>query len=147
VLVIENLPIYKQRGEVPNDPDFITPLGRARVVREGSDITLVEHSYATVRALAVAERLAAEGIAAEVIDLRSLRPLDMETVARSLAKTNRALCVEEGLAQLRGHGRAGRPDPERLLRRPRRARRPRRDGGGAAALRQEPRAGRAAARG
>ena len=96
VLVIENLPIYKQRGEVPNDPDFTTPIGRARVAREGSDITLVAHSYATVRALAVAERLAGEGIAAEVVDLRSLRPLDMETVARSLAKTNRALCVEEG---------------------------------------------------
>ena len=96
VLVIENLPIYKQRGEVPNDPDFTTPIGRAQVAREGSDITLVAHSYATVRALAVAERLAGDGIAAEVIDLRSLRPLDIETVARSLAKTNRALCVEEG---------------------------------------------------
>jgi pyruvate dehydrogenase E1 component beta subunit len=97
VLVIENLPIYKQRGEVPDDPDLTTPIGRARVAREGSDITLVAHSYATVRAVKVAERLAAEeGIAAEVIDLRSLRPLDMETVARSLAKTNRALCVEEG---------------------------------------------------
>jgi pyruvate dehydrogenase E1 component beta subunit len=96
VLVIENLPIYTQRGEVPNDPDFTIPIGRASVAREGSDITLVAHSYATVRALAVAERLAGEGIAAEVIDLRSLRPLDMETVARSVAKTNRALCIEEG---------------------------------------------------
>jgi pyruvate dehydrogenase E1 component beta subunit len=96
VLVIENLQIYKQRGEVPDDPDFTTPIGRARVAREGGDITLVAHSYATVRALEVAERLKGERIAAEVIDLRSLRPLDMETVARSVAKTNRALCVEEG---------------------------------------------------
>jgi pyruvate dehydrogenase E1 component beta subunit len=96
VLVIENLPIYKQRGEVPDDTDFVTPIGRARVARGGGDITLVAHSYATVRALAVAQRLAGDGISAEVIDLRSLRPLDMETVARSVAKTNRALCVEEG---------------------------------------------------
>ena len=96
VLVIENLPIYKQRGKVPDDPDFTIPLGRARLARAGSDITLVAHSYATVRALAVADRLAGQGISAEVVDLRSLRPLDMESVAQSVSKTNRALCVEEG---------------------------------------------------
>jgi pyruvate dehydrogenase E1 component beta subunit len=67
------------------------------VAREGSDLTVVSHSFATVRALHVAEKLAAEhGVEAEVIDLRSLRPLDVETVAASVAKTNRALCVEEG---------------------------------------------------
>ena len=98
VLVIENLPIYKEKGDVPLDPDFLTPIGRANVAREGGDITIVSHSFATVRALHVAERLEDEGIDAEVIDLRSLRPLDMETVARSVAKTNRALCVEEGWA-------------------------------------------------
>jgi pyruvate dehydrogenase E1 component beta subunit len=96
VLVIENLPLYKQKGEVPLDPHNVTPIGRAQVVREGSDISLVAHSYAVTRSLAVAERLAEEGISAEVVDLRSLRPLDMETVAASVARTNRALCVEEG---------------------------------------------------
>jgi pyruvate dehydrogenase E1 component beta subunit len=97
VLVVENLPIYKQRGEVPLDPEFVGAIGRAAVAREGSDITIVSHSFATVRALHVAEKLAAEhDVEAEVVDLRSLRPLDMETVAASVAKTNRAICVEEG---------------------------------------------------
>jgi len=97
VLVVENLPIYKQKGEVPDDDDFITPIGRARVAREGDDITLVAHSFAVVRALEVAEQLESEHeVSAEVIDLRSLRPLDVETVAASVTKTNRALCVEEG---------------------------------------------------
>jgi pyruvate dehydrogenase E1 component beta subunit len=97
VLVIENLPIYKQRGEVPLDPGYFTPIGRAAVPREGPDVTLVAHSFATVRALAAAERLAEEHeVEAEVVDLRSLRPLDMETVAASVAKTHRAVCVEEG---------------------------------------------------
>jgi pyruvate dehydrogenase E1 component beta subunit len=97
VLVIENLPIYKEKGEVDLDPELLTPIGRAAVAREGSDLTVVSHSFATVRALRVAEKLAADhGVEAEVIDLRSLRPLDVETVAASVAKTNRALCVEEG---------------------------------------------------
>jgi pyruvate dehydrogenase E1 component subunit beta len=96
VLVIENLPLYKQKGEVPLDSEHVTPIGRAQVVREGSDITLVAHSYAVTRSLQVAEQLSEEGISAEVVDLRSLRPLDVETVAASVARTNRALCVEEG---------------------------------------------------
>jgi pyruvate dehydrogenase E1 component beta subunit len=96
VLVVENLPLYKQKGEVPLDPEHVTPIGRAKVVREGTDITLVAHSYAVTRSLEVAGRLAEEGISAEVVDLRSLRPLDVETVAESVVKTNRALCVEEG---------------------------------------------------
>jgi pyruvate dehydrogenase E1 component beta subunit len=97
VLVIENLPIYKQRGEVPLDHEFVVPIGRAQVLRNGTDVTLVTHSYATVRAVAAAEQLAERhGISAEVVDLRSLRPLDVETVAASVAKTNRAVCVEEG---------------------------------------------------
>jgi pyruvate dehydrogenase E1 component beta subunit len=97
VLVIENLPIYKEKGEVPLDPEFVVPIGRAAIARPGSDITLVAHSYATVRTLAVAQRLAQRhGVNAEVVDLRSLRPLDVETVAESVAKTNRAVCVEEG---------------------------------------------------
>lgn len=97
VLFVENLPIYKQKGEVDLDDDSVGEIGRAAIAREGSDITLIAHSYATVRSLAVAERLAAEhGISAEVVDLRSLRPLDMEAVAGSVSKTGRALCVEEG---------------------------------------------------
>jgi pyruvate dehydrogenase E1 component beta subunit len=97
VLVVENLPIYKEKGEVPLDPEFITPIGLANVAREGSDITIVSHSFATVRALHTAEKLASErGVNAEVVDLRSLRPLDVETVAASVSKTNRVVCVEEG---------------------------------------------------
>lgn len=97
VLVIENLPIYKEKGEVPLDPEFVVPIGRAAVPRAGKDITLVAHSFATVRALAVAERLAQRhGIDAEVVDLRSLRPLDVQSIAESVGKTNRAVCVEEG---------------------------------------------------
>ena len=97
VLVIENLAIYKEKGEVPDDPEFLTPIGEANLARGGSDLTMVSHSFATVRALHVAERLAAEhDVQADVVDLRSLRPLDMETVAASVAKTNRVLCVEEG---------------------------------------------------
>ncbi len=97
VLVIENLPIYKQRGAVPLDPDFLVPIGRAAIARPGNDLTIAAHSFATVRALHVAERLAErEGIEIEVVDLRSLRPLDVETIAASVAHTNRLLCVEEG---------------------------------------------------
>ena len=97
VLVVENLVIYKEKGEVPLDPDFVTPIGRAAVARVGSDVTLVAHGYSVVRALHVAERLAdSHGVDAEVVDLRSLRPLDVETVAASVAKTSRVVCVEEG---------------------------------------------------
>jgi pyruvate dehydrogenase E1 component beta subunit len=97
VLVIENLPIYKEKGEVPLDPDRVEPIGRARVARSGTDLTVVAHSFATVRALRAAERLAsAHDVSVEVVDLRSLRPLDMETVAASVARTSRAVCVEEG---------------------------------------------------
>lgn len=97
VLVIENLSIYKQKGEVPLDPGHLVPIGRARIARRGSDLSIVAHSFATVRALAAAERLAdSHGVSIEVVDLRSLRPLDVVTVAGSVEKTNRALCVEEG---------------------------------------------------
>jgi pyruvate dehydrogenase E1 component beta subunit len=96
VLVIENLAIYKEKGEVPLDPEFTVPIGRAQVLREGSALSIVAHGFASVRALQAAEELAEEGIDAEVVDLRSLRPLDVETVAESVRKTNRALLVEEG---------------------------------------------------
>jgi pyruvate dehydrogenase E1 component beta subunit len=96
VLFLESFPLYSVKGDVPDDDEAVEPIGRARVVRQGDDLTIVAHSYATVRSLEVAERLAEEDISVEVVDLRSLRPLDMETIAGSLAKTNRALCVEEG---------------------------------------------------
>ncbi|MHB1468754.1 MAG: alpha-ketoacid dehydrogenase subunit beta [Solirubrobacteraceae bacterium] len=97
VLFVENLPIYKQKGEVPTDPDHVEEIGRAKVIRPGGDVTIVGHSLATLRSLAAAERLQeSHGISAEVVDLRSLRPLDVETVAASVARTNRAVCVEEG---------------------------------------------------
>jgi pyruvate dehydrogenase E1 component beta subunit len=97
VLFIENLRIYMEKGPVPLDSESVVPLGRARIAREGSDLTIVTHSYATVRALHVADRLReSHGFNVEVVDLRSLRPLDMETVAASVSKTNLALCIEEG---------------------------------------------------
>ena len=95
VLFIETLSIYNTKGEVP-EGDYTVPIGRADVKREGTDISLIAHSYMVLRCLEAAERLAKEGIRAEVVDLRSLRPLDMETVAMSVRKTHRALCVEEG---------------------------------------------------
>jgi pyruvate dehydrogenase E1 component beta subunit len=97
VLLVENLAIYKEKGDVPLDPEFITPIGLANVARTGSDVTLIAHSFATVRALHVAEKLANDhGISAEVVDLRSLRPLDVDTIAASVSKTSRAVCIEEG---------------------------------------------------
>jgi pyruvate dehydrogenase E1 component beta subunit len=97
VLVIENLPIYKEKGEVPLDPEFVTPIGLAAVARPGSDITVVSHGFATVRALSAAKQIQDEhDVSVEVVDLRSLRPLDMETVAKSVSKTQRVVCVEEG---------------------------------------------------
>jgi pyruvate dehydrogenase E1 component beta subunit len=96
VLVIENLSIYKEKGEVPLDLEHLVPLGLAKVTRAGADVSLVAHGFAAVRALAAAERLEEAGISAEVVDLRSLRPLDVETVAASVRKTNRAVLVEEG---------------------------------------------------
>lgn len=97
VLVVENLRIYNQRGEVPLSEDHVVELGRAQVLRQGSDLTLIAHGYATVRALAAAEQLAeSHDLEIEVVDLRSLRPLDMDTVAASVSRTNHAVCVEEG---------------------------------------------------
>jgi pyruvate dehydrogenase E1 component beta subunit len=95
VLFIENLMIYNERGDVP-EGDYTVPIGVAAVPREGTDLTIVSHSYATVRSLRVANRLAQEGINAEVVDLRSIRPLDVDTVVNSVRKTHRVLCVEEG---------------------------------------------------
>ena len=94
VLFLENLMIYNERGEVP-EGDYTVPIGVAAVPREGTDLTIVSHSYATVRALRVAKRLAEEGIEAEVVDLRSLRPLDVETIVTSVRKTH-SCCASRG---------------------------------------------------
>ena len=96
VLFVENLVMYNITGTMPDDPDYTVPLGRAAVVREGRDLTLVAHSYTVQRALRVADTMARDSIEIEVVDLRSLRPLDAENVAESVRKTNRALIAEEG---------------------------------------------------
>jgi pyruvate dehydrogenase E1 component beta subunit len=99
VLFVENLVLYNVTGTIPEpDEDFTLPLGRAHVAREGTDLTIVAHSYTVRRALAVADRLAQSGFQAEVVDLRSLRPLDVDTVVESVRKTSRVLIAEEGWA-------------------------------------------------
>ncbi len=94
VLVLENLALYNSKGEVP-DGEPVAEIGRAAVVRPGTDITVVAYSRATVVALGVADQLAAEGISLEVVDLRSLRPLDRETVCESVRRTSRAVVLED----------------------------------------------------
>ena len=96
VVFLENELLYGQSFEVPRIDDYVLPIGKAKVVREGKDVTLVSYSIGVGVSLEAAERLAAEGIEAEVIDLRTLRPLDRATVLASLKKTNRMVCVEEG---------------------------------------------------
>jgi len=94
VLVLENLALYNTKGEVP-DREAVGEIGRAAVVRSGTDITVVAYSRATTVALGVAEQLAAQGISVEVVDLRSLRPLDRETVCASVRRTSRAVVLED----------------------------------------------------
>ena len=96
VVFLENELLYGQSFDVPKLDDYVLPIGKARIVREGGDVTLVSYSIGVGVALDAADKLAAEGIEAEVVDLRTLRPLDKATVLRSLAKTNRMVCVEEG---------------------------------------------------
>ncbi|MBD3728466.1 MAG: pyruvate dehydrogenase complex E1 component subunit beta [Sphingomonadales bacterium] len=96
VVFLENELVYGRSFELPELDDHVLPIGKARIVREGSDVTIVSYSIAVGLALEAAETLAAEGIEAEVIDLRTLRPLDKETVLASLAKTNRMVVAEEG---------------------------------------------------
>src|SRR4051812_48985587 len=100
VIFVENLVLYNLSGQIPDEDtdDVLVPIGVANVVREGSDLTLVAHSYTVRRALTVADRLAQHGVEVEVIDLRSLRPLDVDTVAASVSRTGRCLIAEEGWA-------------------------------------------------
>ena len=96
VIFLENEILYGQSFEVPEDPDFILPIGKAKVERQGRDVTIVAFSIMVGKALQAAEELAKLGIDAEVINLRSLRPFDTETIVNSVKKTNRLVSVEEG---------------------------------------------------
>ena len=96
VVFLENELLYGQSFDVPKLDDYTLPIGKAAVVREGRDVTLVSYSIGVGVSLEAAAKLAEEGIDAEVIDLRTLRPLDKATVLASLKKTNRMVCVEEG---------------------------------------------------
>jgi pyruvate dehydrogenase E1 component beta subunit len=97
VLIFESETLYSAKGEVP-EGDFAVPFGEARVAREGKDVTLIAWSRAVHVCLEAAQKLAQEGIEAEVIDLRSLRPLDEKTIVTSVSKTHRAVVVYEGWA-------------------------------------------------
>ena len=99
VIFLENEMLYGHSGEVPKLDDYIVPIGKARVVRTGSHVTLIAWSNGMTYALKAADALAQEGIEAEVIDLRTLRPLDTETLVASVRKTGRAVTVEEGWQQ------------------------------------------------
>jgi pyruvate dehydrogenase E1 component beta subunit len=96
VIFLENEILYGQSFDVPKLEDFVLPIGKARIAREGKDVTIVSYSRGMAYTLDAAKRLAGEGIEAEVIDLRTLRPLDLETVVASVKKTNRLVTVEEG---------------------------------------------------
>ena len=96
VVFLENELVYGRSFEVPDSDDWVLPIGKARIVREGANVTIVAYSIAVGLALDAADELAGEGIDAEVIDLRTLRPLDTETILASLAKTNRLIIAEEG---------------------------------------------------
>jgi len=95
ILFIEHATLYQVRGEVP-DGEYTVPIGRSKVQREGKDVTIVTYSKMLEISLKAAEQLSQEGIEAEIVDLRSLRPLDIDTVLESFKKTNRAVVVEEG---------------------------------------------------
>ncbi len=95
VVVLENEIMYGQSFEVPKDEDFIIPIGRAKIEREGTDVTIVAYSIMVGKALEAAKKLEEQGISAEVINLRTIRPLDRWTIIESVKKTNRIVSVEE----------------------------------------------------
>jgi len=96
IIFLENELMYGQSFEVPTDPDYVIPIGRAKIEREGSDVTIVAFSIMVGKALEAAEKLAEQGIDAEVINLRTIRPLDRFTILESVKKTNRIVSCEEG---------------------------------------------------
>ncbi len=96
VVFLENELLYGRTFDIPEDTDYTVPIGKARIARSGNDVTICAHSLMVGHALDAAETMAAEGIDAEVIDLRTLRPLDTGTIVESVKKTNRLVSVEEG---------------------------------------------------
>jgi pyruvate dehydrogenase E1 component beta subunit len=99
VIFLENEVLYGHTGEVPKLDDYVIPIGKARIVRTGKDVTLISWSNGMTYALKAADELAKEGIEAEVVDLRTLRPMDTDTIIASVKKTGRAVTVEEGWQQ------------------------------------------------
>jgi len=99
VIFLENEVLYGHTGEVPKLPDYVIPIGKARVVRSGKHVTIISWSNGMTYSLKAADELAKEGIEAEVIDLRTIRPMDTETIVASVKKTGRAVTVEEGWQQ------------------------------------------------
>ena len=95
VIFFEHSRLYPLRGEVPDDPNFIVPLGKARLIREGRDCTVVATAFQVHKSLEAAKRLAAEGIEIEIVDPRTLDPLDEETILESVEKTGHAVVVHE----------------------------------------------------
>jgi pyruvate dehydrogenase E1 component beta subunit len=96
VAFMEGELLYNVRGEVPDDDDFVIPLGKADVKREGEDVSIITHGKMIHVALGAAKKLEKEGVSVEVLDLRSLRPLDVEAILATVKKTNRAVYLEEG---------------------------------------------------
>lgn len=96
VVFLENELMYGRSFEVPDDEDYLVPIGKAAVVREGTDVTITAFSIMVGKALEAADKLAEMGIQAEVIDLRTIRPLDVDTIINSVRKTNRLVTAEEG---------------------------------------------------
>jgi pyruvate dehydrogenase E1 component beta subunit len=99
VIFLENEILYGHMGPVPKMDDFVLPIGKAKIAREGSDVTIVSFSIGMTYALKAADELASQGISAEVIDLRTIRPMDIATVLASVQKTHRCITVEEGWPQ------------------------------------------------
>lgn len=95
VCVMESEIMYGHKGEVPDDEDWLVPIGKARVRREGTDVTLVSFNKMVLECLKAAEELEKEGISAEVIDLRTIRPMDHDAIIKSVKKTNRLVVVDE----------------------------------------------------
>jgi len=99
VVFLENELMYGENFDVPDMDDYVVPIGKARTFREGSDVTIISYSITVGEALKAADALAEEGISAEVIDLRTIRPLDIDAVIDSVKKTNRCVVAEEGWPQ------------------------------------------------
>ncbi|GMQ81329.1 MAG: pyruvate dehydrogenase complex E1 component subunit beta [Rhodothermia bacterium] len=95
VLFLESEVMYGMKGDVSDDEDYLIPIGKARIAKEGQDVTIIAHGKSYWVALQVAERLAADGYSAEVIDPRTIRPLDIDSIVSSIKKTNRCVIIDE----------------------------------------------------